>query len=67
MTYLQILKHFGGLSKAAGALGYDRQRIFGWKALARIPTDDQIRIEIATCGGLRANLPKFVRASPAVA
>lgn len=43
MTYNQIVDHYGGLSKAAKALDFNKQRIFAWKR-NRIPSEVQIDI-----------------------
>jgi hypothetical protein len=63
MTYDDLVDHFGGESKAATAIGYDRQRVHAWKGRPRIPTDAQIAYEIATGGALRADVPAEFRAS----
>lgn len=52
MTYNQIVDHYGGLSKAAQALGFSKQRIFAWKQI-RIPSD--VQFEIAAATGLKAD------------
>lgn len=52
MTYNQIVGYYGGLSKAAKALGFDRQRVFSWKKV-RIPSEVQIRVAAMT--GLKAD------------
>lgn len=65
MTYDQLIDHFGGLSPAAAALGYDRQRVFGWKGRERIPTDDQIHIEIISGKALLADIPQEIRTAAA--
>jgi len=52
MTYNQIVEHYGGLSKAAQALGYTRQRVNAWKRI-RIPSD--VQLKIAALSGLKAD------------
>ena len=52
MTYNQIVDHYGGLSKAAKALDFSKQRIFAWKQI-RIPSDVQLKIAART--GLKAD------------
>lgn len=47
MTYNQIVGHYGGLSKAAQALGFSKQRMHAWKQI-RIPSDIQLRIAALT-------------------
>lgn len=61
MTYDEIIEHYGGESKAATARGIDRQRVHGWKARERIPTDDQIAYEVLTGGTLKADIPSEIR------
>ena len=50
MTYSQIIRHYGSLSKAAQALDFFPQRIQHWRRL-RIPTE--VQIEIAHKTGLK--------------
>lgn len=52
MTYNEIVGYYKGLSKAAKALEYTRQRIYAWKRI-RIPSG--IQIEIAAKTPLRAD------------
>lgn len=50
MTYNQIVDHYGGLSEAAKALDFKKQRIFYWKSV-RIPSE--VQLEIAQKSGLK--------------
>ena len=61
MTYDELISHYQSEAAAARAVGYDRQRVHGWKNRDRIPTDDQIAFEVATGGELRADIPDEVR------
>ena len=63
MTYTDLIKHYGSEAAAARAVGYDRQRVFGWRNLKRVPTDPQIAFEIESKGALRADIPKKIRQS----
>lgn len=60
MTYNQIVDHYGGLSKAAQALGFSRQRVHAWKKI-RIPSDEQLRIAALT--GLKADRQSYKQAA----
>lgn len=53
MTYNQVVAYFRGLSKAAQALGLERQTVHSWKHMKRIPTGRQIKLEALT--GLKAD------------
>lgn len=61
MTYEELIAFYGTPAAAAAARGIDRQRVHGWKARERIPTDDQIEYELVSGGKLRADLPNEVR------
>lgn len=63
MTYEELITYYETEAAAARALGYDRQRVHGWKGRERIPTDDQIAYEVATGGKLRADIPQEIRAA----
>ena len=54
MTYSQLVAHFGGLSKAAEALGIDRRHVFNWSE-RRIPSKWQVKAEHVTGGKLGAD------------
>lgn len=60
MTYDELIAHYQGETKAATALGIDRQRVHWWKTKG-IPIKDQIDYEVVTGGALRADLPAAVR------
>jgi DNA-binding transcriptional regulator YdaS (Cro superfamily) len=56
-----VIKHFGSQALAAKALGLTQPTISNWKARGKIPHLQQLRIEHATGGKLKANskiLPK---------
>ena len=54
MNYNELVKHYGGLTKAAQALGFkNKQTVHAWKERRRIPTRWQLLIESET--GLRAD------------
>ena len=55
MNYKQMVAHFGGLSKAAQALGLPRQTVHMWKRRGRIPSRWQIKAEARSDGKLRAD------------
>lgn len=55
MNYKQVLAHFGGLSKAAQALGVERQNVHNWGARGRIPSRWQLKAERISCGRLKAD------------
>jgi hypothetical protein len=45
MTFEQILQHYGGLSKAAKALGLKRQTVNAWRHMSRVPTRWQLKVQ----------------------
>ena len=58
-----VIKHFGSQVLAADALGVTQPTISNWKARGAIPHLQQLRIEHATSGKLKASnkiLPKKV-------
>lgn len=55
MNYKQVVSYFGGLSKAACALGIKRQNVNNWKQRGRIPSRWQMRVESLSEGKLRAD------------
>jgi hypothetical protein len=61
MYYDDLLDHFGGLSKAAKALGFSRQTVHGWKIRGSIPFEAQFRIQLKTKGRLKADLRNLER------
>ena len=61
MLYDELLQHFGGLTRAAEALGYRKQTIHSWKVRGSIPFDHQYRIQMKTRGRLRADLRELDR------
>jgi DNA-binding transcriptional regulator YdaS (Cro superfamily) len=63
MTFTQVVSHFGSQIAAARALGVSQPTLANWKARGKIPQLQQLRIEHATGGKLRADpkiLPKKV-------
>ena len=60
MTYNQIVEHYGGLSKAAQALGFSRQRMHAWKQI-RIPSD--VQLQIASLTGLQPDRKAYQHAA----
>lgn len=55
MTYTQLVDFFGGLSKAAEALGIDdRRTVHAWST-RRIPSNWQIKAEALSHGKLKAD------------
>jgi len=55
MNYKQVVAHFGGLTKAAQALGVKRQNVHNWGARRKIPAVWQVRLENMSSGKLRAD------------
>lgn len=55
MNYEHLVKHFGGPTKAAEALGLEDRRAVGtWKG-RRIPSKWQIKAEVISNGELKAD------------
>jgi hypothetical protein len=54
MTYTQLVAHFGGLTKAADALGLDRRHVWNWSD-RRIPSKWQVKAEHITNRKLKAD------------
>lgn len=52
MNYNDLIAHWGGLSKAAQALGLERQKVFVWKK-RRIPSKWQLKASTASKGRLK--------------
>ena len=57
MTYDQVIKHFGGVSAAANALGVTRSAVSQWRKDG-ITHPRQCAIELATKGALKADKVK---------
>jgi DNA-binding transcriptional regulator YdaS (Cro superfamily) len=57
MNPRQLLAYFGSKRSAARALGITVPAIDQWEAAGAIPELRQYQIELATAGGLRADLP----------
>lgn len=55
MNYKQVVRHFGGLTKTAQALGLKRQNVHNWGQRERVPARWQVKIEHLSCGALRAD------------
>lgn len=55
MEYKELVRHFGGLSKAARKLGITRQTVYAWNQRNRIPSRWQVRIERISKGELLAD------------
>lgn len=53
MTTRDAIKHYGGVSALARALGIDRRSV--WKWGDRPPTGRQYELEVLTAGTLRAD------------
>jgi hypothetical protein len=60
MNVEQLAEHYGNQSKAADAINVTRAAVSKWKDTG-IPTDYQIKWELATGGVLKADLPGAVR------
>lgn len=56
MTPKQLLDHFGTKVAIAEALGADKQRVQGWFDRKKVPMDQQIKLEVATGGVLKADV-----------
>lgn len=55
MRYKQVVAHFKGLSKAAQALGINRQNVHAWGTRKRIPSLWQMKLQSMTDGALEAD------------
>jgi hypothetical protein len=55
MTFSQLIEHYGTQQAAAAALGLTQTAVANWKARGRIPELQQLRIQHATNGKLRAD------------
>lgn len=55
MKYKQLVRHFGGLSKSAQALGLNRQTVHAWGVRDRIPGKWQMKAQALSGGALRAD------------
>lgn len=49
-----VVKHFGGIVKAAEALGVSRQAIYIWLQRKKIPPQRAYQIQVITGGTLKA-------------
>lgn len=58
MTYEDVIENYGGLSKAARALGLAKQTVHRWKG-GGIPFEKQFIIQMKTKGRLKAKLPEM--------
>ena len=54
MTVNQVVRHYGGVTKAANALKVSRQIIQYWKRHDRIPLKTQGYIELQSQGALKS-------------
>lgn len=54
MKYKDLVGHFGGLTKAADALGIDRRMVDAWKK-RRIPSKWQMKAQTLSEGALQAD------------
>ena len=54
MKFDQVVKHFGSQVAAADAIGCTQPTLSNWKARGSIPQLQQLRIELATAGKLKA-------------
>lgn len=63
MKFEQIVKHFGSQVAAATAIGCTQPTLSNWKKRGSIPQLQQLRIEMATLGKLKAKplLPNKMR------
>lgn len=57
MTYDDLIRIYGGCTSAARAIGRSKQTVHQWKANG-IPFEQQYRIQLATKGKLKAELPR---------
>ena len=53
MKYKDIIRHFGGVSQTARALGMTRQGVYNWRTQP-IPYPRQLHIQQASRGKLKA-------------
>lgn len=58
MTYEDLIETYGGLSKAARALGLAKQTVHRWKG-GGIPFEKQFIIQMKTKGRLKARMPEL--------
>ena len=61
MKFDQLIDHFGSQVAAAEALGLTQPTLSNWKKRGRIPHLQQLRIEHATKGKLKAS-PEILKA-----
>lgn len=54
MTFNQVIRHFGGISQTANALGVSYQAVFQWRENKHIPQGRQWQIQALTGGKLKA-------------
>lgn len=57
MSPKQVIEHFGGIPKAAAALGLKAPTIYDWIDTGEVPEARQYQIEMASDGALRADKP----------
>lgn len=62
MDYEALVEHYGTCSKAARALGLNRQTVNKWRD-SGIPFEKQFIIQIKTKGRLKADMPEALRKS----
>lgn len=67
MTPKDLIDYFGGISKAARALGCKPQTIHDWIDSGQVPEGRQYQAELATGGQLRAARPALREEPKAVA
>lgn len=58
MTYDDLVDTYGGLSKAARALGLAKQTVHRWRD-SGIPFEKQFIIQMKTKGRLKADMPQM--------
>lgn len=56
MDYSTIVSHFGGVTKAAKALGLPITTVHSWKRIG-VPYPRQCQVQVETRGRLRAQRP----------
>lgn len=54
MTIDQVLKHFGGISEVAAAVGISYQAVYQWVENGAVPKGRQWEIQALTSGELQA-------------
>jgi hypothetical protein len=56
MSPAQLLKHFGTKVAIAAAAGVQRQHVQGWFDRKSVPIEQQIKLEVASGGILKADV-----------